>query len=196
MQKIIILVLILLVVLCLGATKQEPTEVDRIDRAIHFILSKGLPKHKIFPHPRHKVVKDPELRLQIALAIQRASEAKKVPAPLLIATGFREGSFKASSVGKLGEKSMFQMMGRTARLAQKLDSRCALDTVEGSAMCSATWLKHWYKKCGDWQGSLTLYATGGPTCKPQSSHVEWLTRDRLGIARKISRKFWGKGLLL
>ena len=173
---------------CYGAEIED--ETSKIQKTIVHLLSKGLPKHKIKPWPRHPLLKDTSQLLELSSAINAASQAKDVPPALLIATGFREGSFKPGSEGDLGELSMFQMMPATAREAQLLEPRCTLDTVEGSAMCSATWLRHWADKCGNWRGSLAIYATG-KSCNPKhNERVEWLTADRLGIAKKLHKRFW------
>jgi hypothetical protein len=187
MKKIAIILMIIL--FCLPIRSDE-TEIGRIDAAITYLLRVGLPRHKIYPWKKHPLLRKPEIREDVSKSIYAASEAKSVPAPILIAVGFREGSFRAESVGAIGETSMFQITPNTARIAKKLDKRCDIDTVPGSAFCAASLLSHWKKKCGTWKGSIAVYATKGVQCNPNIPRVKWITKDRVGIANKLQKRFW------
>lgn len=167
---------------------RETITVDHVDKAIVHIFLKGFPRHKIYPYLYHPLIKKPSLRRQIADVIHRAATEKNVDPLLLLVTGFREGSLDPESEdGDIGEESMFQMMPKTAKAAHRLEPRCTLDTVEGSAFCCATWLSHWNKKCKSWRGSMAIYATGKTCSYVYSSRVRWLTWDRLTIADKLKK---------
>jgi len=167
----------------------EEVEIEKVNETIIHILTKGLPKHRIRPWLKHPLLKRPKDMRRISRAIYEAAKLKDVPIPVLITIGFREGSFRPGSKGGIGELSMFQMTKGTAREAKKLEPLCDLSTIEGAAICSATWLGHWKERCGDWHGSFSVYATG-KTCKPVNDRVEWLAGDRVGITKKLTTKFW------
>ncbi len=173
----------------LGKPVEVELGVSKTIDTITFILKKGLPKHRIYPWIKHPLLRKPKDMHRTAKAIYDAATLKKIPVPILIAIGFREGSFRPGSIGKIGELSMFQMVPSTAKAAQELEPLCTLDTLEGSAICSATWLGHWREKCGSWEGSFSKYATG-KTCKPVNDRVEWMANDRVGITKKLTAKFW------
>jgi hypothetical protein len=173
-------------------TEQKKDEgVLRTIRTVTHILKEGLPKFRIFPWKRHPLLKNTKEMYTTSKAIYGAAKMKGTPTPILIVMGFREGSFRPGSKGKIGEESMFQMVPSTAKLVKKIEPLCDLSTVEGSAICASTWLRHWKDECGDWKGSIAKYATG-KTCEPVNDRVKWLVKDRLGIAKTLNDKFWKK----
>jgi hypothetical protein len=157
----------------------------QIEAAIMHVMETGFPEHDIYPARGNPVYKNRVRRMKLVRAIDYASEKHGVSPMFLVTMSFREGSFVGKEPGGLGEMSMFQMMEyNAARIRREIDPECTLKTVEGSAICAAAWLDHWRKKCGSLHGALVVYATG-KKCKPFSSHLVWLLRDRFGIARKL-----------
>jgi hypothetical protein len=182
-MKLITSLLILLLTLPLKAV-----EVKDIDKAMIYIMAKGLISHKIHPWPNHPLLKNHGRRLELAQAINNASEKYQIPPYLMVAIAFRENSFTQTRTGAIGELSAFQMLPRIARIVRKIEPQCSLNTQKGSALCAAAWLSVWFKKCGSWEGALSIYASGR-SCKPDTDRLKWLTKDRINIAIKLHKKF-------
>jgi len=159
--------------------ERETVTAEHVDRAIVHLLTKGLPSHKIDPHPNHRLMKQPELRKELSLAINEHADTYKVPEMFLVAVAFREGSFKNDAEGLLKERSTFQ-------IGKGLAKKCDLSTYDGAAKCAARHLREEVSRCGSLRGSFMWYATGR-TCKPDHKHLKWMDRDRWGIASKLQR---------
>ena len=159
-------------------------ELEDIDRAILHVLEHGIPEHKLAPYPRHPLTSDPAARREFAEAIIFAELEHRVSRWLLMAISLREGSWLMDGKGDRGELSAWQIMPRTARWARRTDPRCNLDTYRGAALCAGVLLYHWTRKCGSEGGAIMRYVTGR-TCRPSTDHLDWIWRDRLGIAQKL-----------
>ena len=159
----------------------------QIEHAILHIITEGLPKYKIKPFLNNLLSMDRTPRLDLVFAIDAASIKYDVPPMLLVAMAYREGSFKMTSVGKLNERSTFQMVSYVAKhIRDTLEPECDLTTYRGAALCTAAWLDFHRapQRCGSLQGSFMIYATG-KRCTPSTAHQVWLVRDRFGIAREL-----------
>ncbi|MCP4678077.1 MAG: hypothetical protein GY854_21700 [Deltaproteobacteria bacterium] len=165
----------------------DTVSADDISRAIQTLLLQGIPEHNILPHPAHPMACNKELRDELATGIKTAADAYNVPPFLLVAIAFREGSFKNTAKGGIGERSTFQMLPRIAKLAAAIDSRCNLKTYEGAAFCTAIWLNNLSapKRCTSHEGALLKYATGY-TCFPLRKKHVWIVKDRFGIAEQLA----------
>lgn len=183
-----ILVVWVLLVLTRVALCEPLTDVRSVDKAIVYILSKGVPKHNIKPYPEHMLLKSPYERLRLARAIVSAAKRHRVSRWILVATAFREGSFKGKKKGLGGELSMFQIMPGTARLIREFEPMCSFTTVESAAICAAAILRQGYDKCGSMSGALAKYVTG-KGCKAVTARVKWIVWDRQGIARALEKMF-------
>jgi hypothetical protein len=164
---------------------EDPTTmVDRVEEAMLYIVTKGIPEHRIYPNKGNVIVKDKEWRRELATAIVAASRQYEIPWSFMVALSFREGSFQKKPVGKIGEQSTFQIVEDTAEAFQ-----CDMDTVAGSASCAAKILRHWQEKCGSLRGGFMRYATGRSICYPDTKRLKWLHRDRPGIADILEERF-------
>jgi hypothetical protein len=163
---------------------------ERVRSGVVKLLREGVPKHGIGARPAHPLLaSDVDLEV-FARAVSEAAEAKDVPAFLLVAIAFREGSLVSGGVGELGEETMFQLAPGTLKLMEKTEPRCDRATVVGSAYCAATCLAAEFGRCRTWEGAVARYATGR-TCWPSSDRAKWVVKDRLGLVRwldKISRQ--------
>ena len=159
----------------------------QIEHAILHIITEGLPEYKIKPFIHNLLSMDRTPRLDLVFAIDAASIKYDVPPMLLVAMAYREGSFKMTSVGKLNERSTFQMVSYVAKhIRETIEPECDLTTYRGAALCTAAWLDHHRapQRCGSMQGAFMIYATG-KRCTPSTAHQIWLIRDRFGIARAL-----------
>jgi len=187
-----LVVLLLFVMLISGAAigwtnsdsaSSSSSEISRLDAAMLHVLTNGLEKHRIRPNLRHVLVTRHIERRAFARALVDAGNAHRISPWLLLAVSFRESAWMNRHPGALGDLSAFQVMPSTARAMG-----CSLSTDADAALCAASLLRHWLDKCGTLTGALTRYATG-KSCTPRSPRVLWLTRDRLGIAKKLEKMF-------
>jgi len=169
-------------------SRAEASETPNpVERAILHVVTVGLPKHKISPCPAHPIAHNKYTRLELVAAIEDASSAYRIDPYFLVAIGFRENRFLPEEEGALGERGVFQMIPAVAkRVRTEMDNRCTLDTVRGSAFCTAAWLDHWRSKCnGCLKGAFVVYASGQRVCKPYSKKLRWMVQDRFGIAKRL-----------
>jgi hypothetical protein len=149
------------------ATAAEPAEQENVSfdkevRAVDYAI-----KHFMKACPGKPIMKNPEIREEMANAIVGASRAHGVPPLLLTTIVYNESTFEMSARGKLGEIGLTQVHGEAAK-------NCVLDTISGQLDCGARWLAHYYPTCGDWEKSLTAYATRGQ-CVSKSER----TKDKI-----------------
>jgi hypothetical protein len=163
-----------------------PESIERISLSILHICKKGILDHKppIYPWPKSPIVTNEKSRIDLAIAIDEASIAYEIDHYLMVAIAYREGSFRGRKDGKLGEKGTFQVMKLTAKFINKhIDPECTLDTLKGSAICSAALLDYGRKKCRTKHGMVIYYASGH--CTSSLDNTNWIARDRLGIAKYL-----------
>jgi hypothetical protein len=166
-----------------SAWPSTDSEVDRVEAAILHIVQKGLPSHGVEPFPGHEIARDQEMRRELAEAIVDAGPLRNIPPMLLVAMAFREGSFRNTAEGTIGERSTFQIVDQ---VIDALD--CDVATYRGAADCAAVWLDLKRDECGgDLRGGFLRYATGRRVCRPYSEKTRWLVNDRFGIAEKLSK---------
>jgi len=157
----------------------------QVQAAIEHLVGQGLPDEGVRPWPANPVLKDPLELEEISNAIFQAASVHRIDPYLLIAIAFRESTFRARSVGKIGERSIFQITEYTARQIQnRVDARCSLNNHLESAFCAAAWLAHWQRRCGNIEGAISIYASG-KSCKSRTKRTEWIVRDRLAIAKAL-----------
>ncbi len=161
----------------------------QVELAIQHIVKNGVKKHRIKPHPRHKMAKpESKSRTELAQAIVEAANKHAIPEMLLVAIAFRENSFIGDKKGKIGEESTFQIVPRVARFirlgkfpwTEYSEPGCDLKTVDGSALCAAALMRIHMLRCKTLEKSLVLYASGH-TCKADTPRLHWLSRDRLNL---------------
>lgn len=158
---------------------------NEIDSAILHVVNHGIPEHNIKPCPANKIAKNSEKRAELVNAIEETSAVYAIDPYLMVALAFRENSFLPDAVGGIGERGVFQMVEKVAqKIKREMEPRCTLDTVKGSAWCTAAWLNHWRNRCGSMEGAFLIYATG-KKCRPYNTKTAWLIKDRFGIARRL-----------
>ena len=179
---------------CIGEAYATESSVSN---AIYHIVTVGIPEHRIKPCPNHPMAQEVSpAREALAQAIVAAAQKHAIPEMLMVAIAFRENSFTPGGVGDIGEVSVFQIVPSNEKPIQRgkfhwtnyKEPECELDTVGGSALCSAALLRIHMFWCDDLPGALMLYATGH-TCKPYTKKLRWLQWDRFGIARILKRRF-------
>ncbi len=191
MNRLTVITTLMLILAC-GVIHADDRyrRTKQIDRAIAVLISRGIAEHKIRPRPNHRLLRSEDLRWELATAIEDAThEYPSVSPYLLIAIGFREGSFNNASVGGIGERSTFQMTPSVIRFVRRMDSRCKPTTYRGAAYCAAVLLDHYTQnECGTIEGAMLRYATGyACTPQPDRKKHQWIVRDRLGIARHLEK---------
>jgi hypothetical protein len=160
---------------------RETITAEHVEEAIVYILTKGMPKHGIKPSPNHLLMKKPELRRELSMAINRYADTYNVPEMFLVAMAYREGSFKNDAKGKIGEVSTFQV---TEHVIKK--HKCDVSTYDGATECAAKHLLEKVKKCKNLKGSFMYYATGR-TCRADTRKLRWMQWDRWTIAHKLEK---------
>lgn len=158
--------------------------IQLVDSAVLRMLRNGLSSRRIRPCPRHPLALDPDRRLRFAAAVAAASESHGIPASLLLAIAFREGSYRHRSLGKRGELSSFQIAPSTAVWVARKEPRCDIKTIEGSAHCAAFFLNYYENVCGSLEKSFVRYVTG-KSCNYNTPKVRWIIKDRFGIAAEL-----------
>ena len=161
----------------------KPSEsilVTRVEAAMLWLVSSGIPSHNIAPNKRNPVYTDPGWRHELAVAIVAASRRWAVSPWFLVAVAFREGSFKQDARGDLEEQSTFQIM---------TSHGCDLKQVAGAADCAARLLRRYADRCGSVRAGFLRYATGRRICSPDTPHLKWMDQDRAGIARRLEQRF-------
>ena len=191
---VITLIVFASIVWCVESYASEST----VQRAIVHLLTSNMPKFRIEPAPNHRLLKESHKHELVALsqAIYQAAHDHGIPPMLLVVMAYREGGFRHGSVGDIDERSMFQIVKKTARAVRigrfpwtkYNDPGCDLRTVEGSSRCAAALLRIHKMKCGDLPGAVILYATGH-TCRPYDVKLRWLQRDRINLQRELERLF-------
>jgi len=121
--------------------------------------------------PRHPLVRNSELRDNMARAIVTAAREHNIPPTLLTTITYLESTFDITAKGALGEIGLTQVHGTAAK-------GCELETIKGQLDCGARWLETQYQKCGTWKGALTAYATKG-MCSTASGRVKSVINYRL-----------------
>jgi len=177
---------ILLMAFTFAIGEANSTEAE-VDRAILFLLQKGIPKHRIKPFKHHPLAKSAVERAKLAKSIFLAAQKHDVPQMLLLAIAYREGSL-IGGVGAIGEVSTFQIVPPNQRSIRRglfrgtnyKEPECDLKTLEGAALCSAALMRIDFIICQSWGGALVLYATG-TSCEDNTKRRRFIRRDRLGI---------------
>lgn len=175
-----------------GVAPAMAAEADAVDRAILTLLQRGARAFRIQPTPRHPMARSAEQRRTLAEAISAAAAAHAVPAMLLLAIAYREGSFRHAALGKLQERTTFQVMPRVARVLRtgRLTGTpvptCTQADARGAAMCAAALLRYGFDRCGTWGNALILYATGHRCTPGTSAHLRFIQRDRLGLQQHLT----------
>jgi hypothetical protein len=167
----------------------------QVEEAILFIVTKGIPEHRIKPWKKHPLTRDSKARAELVQAIVQAAHDHDIPEMLLVSIAFRENSFTPGT-GSIGEVSVFQIIPDNQRSIRKglfpwttySEPRCDLSTVDGSAMCAAALLWIHRARCGDLPGAMMLYATGR-TCKPDTPKLRWIQNDRFGVMEILEKRF-------
>lgn len=153
---------------------------ENLSVSVETMLQTGVPSQKIQARPSHPVLKGDRLGA-LTEAISIAAYEKSVPAYLLLAIAFREGSFMPQVIGKIGERTTFQLAPSTINRARELDSRCDPDSDFGAAFCAASWLSYCFSTCGTWEGAVAFYASGR-TCSLDNERIRWIVEDRISLA--------------
>jgi hypothetical protein len=169
-----------------------------VEAAIKHMITDGIAKYRVVPNRRHQLLKSESLLSELSAAICVASQKWNIPPMVLVAIAFRENSFRGAPVGKLGERSTFQIVPSMVKMIQSglfpwskiAEPACNLKTIDGAALCAAALLAIHRERCGSGAGALALYATGR-TCKTDTERLKWLVGDRLGIAEYLSTRFGG-----
>jgi hypothetical protein len=135
--------------------KSFEQEVRSVDYAIKYFMKAC---------PGKPIMKNPEIREEMANAIVGASRAHGVPPLLLTMLVYNESTFETDAKGALGEVGLTQVHGLAKR-------ECSLDTAGGQLDCGSRWLAQWYQDCGNsWERALTGYASG--KCVSPSSRTQ------------------------
>jgi hypothetical protein len=130
--------------------------------------------------PRHPL-RDDARRLDLATVAVEVGQARRVPPSLLLAVAFRESSWRPDRIGPAGEVGLMQVHPITVR-----HFRCrALETARGQLDCGARVLRRAADRCGSWRQALHVYASRSQSCRAASRRIEWIGRDRMGIARRM-----------
>ena len=129
--------------------------------------------------PNRKITKDANYRADLVAIIVHISEEYNIDPMLMIATLYRESSFKMNVTGKIGEKGMGQVHGLAKR-------GCEMSTAYGQIDCAARWIHRMELKCGSVHGAVSAYLSG--KCKPTGKVLAALRR-RVSLARKLKNKF-------
>jgi len=163
------------------ATAAEPAEqteksFDEEVRSVDFAI-----KRFLRVEPGKPLMRDAELRLQMARAIVETSQNHGIPPLLLTTIVYNESTFEITALGKLGEVGLTQVHGVAAR-------DCDLTTIEGQLDCGAKWLAHYYPICKTWEKSLTAYATRG-LCVSESITTKERISYRMRMWKKIQKEF-------
>jgi len=188
----------LFMVCLLALSSASAAEEQKIEAAIRHVIEDGIPKYRVMPNRNHSLIKSDVRMRELSTAISSASAKWSIPPMLLVAIAFRENSFKGHLVGKLGERSTFQIIPTMVRSIQHgqfpwsriAEPECDLKTMHGAALCAAALLAIHLDRCGDLDGSLALYATGR-TCKEDTERLKWLVGDRLGISEYLEQRYNG-----
>jgi hypothetical protein len=199
MRVLVLFYLVVLVLLiAIGIRAQASDPAVAVSRAIHHLLTCGVPAHRILPTPRARLARDAALRAITAQAIVAAATAHGVSPYYLVAIAYREGSFRPTAVGTRNERSMFQVMPHLVRAIRRGQIHgqagpapaCRLDTVAGSAQCAAALLRAGYDACGgrSWARAMVRYVAGGRRCTAgRSRQLAFIAWDRPGLAEALSR---------
>ena len=161
-------------------TPSESILVIRIQWAMVSLVVEGLPAHNILPNHTNPVTADPDWCRELSHAIAAASRRWDVSPWFLVAVAFREGSFRREATGDLDEQSTFQVMRSHG---------CDLSQVAGAADCAAKLLSNYARVCNSLERGFLRYATGRRICSPDTPRLEWMYRDRAGIARELEERF-------
>ena len=181
-----------------GNAVAEPT-VEQVSEAILHIAYDGMPG-RIQPDRGNKVVRDVKARNELASAIVQAAKRYDIPPMLMVSIAYRENSFLRQRIGKLGEKSAFQVVPGNVSAIRRgkfpwsdiSEPQCDLDTMDGAALCAAALLRIHVGKCGDLKGAFSLYASG-KTCKPSvGGKLYWVVKDRFKIAEYLEERTLAK----
>lgn len=161
-----------------AAEPAEQTEksFDEEVRSVDFAI-----KRFLRVEPEKPLMKNAELRLQMARAIVETSQNRGIPPLLLTTIVYNESIFEVTALGKLGEIGLTQVHGLAAR-------DCELTTIEGQLDCGAKWLAHYYPICKTWEKSLTAYATRG-LCISESITTKERIAYRMRQWKKIQKEF-------
>ena len=129
--------------------------------------------------PARKITKNEEYRAWLVEMIVSISKKYNVDPILMIATLYRESSFKMNVTGRIGEKGMGQVHGIAKR-------GCDMKTARGQIDCAARWMHRMNLKCGSVKGMVSAYLSG--RCKPKGKVLAALKR-RVHLSNKLKEKF-------
>jgi len=129
--------------------------------------------------PNRKITKDYFYRADLVATIVHISNEYNIDPMLMIATLYRESSFKMNVTGKIGEKGMGQVHGLAKR-------GCEMSTEYGQIDCAASWMAKMIKQCGSVNNGVSAYLSG--KCKP-TGKVLAAIRRRVGLAKKLNKRF-------
>lgn len=130
--------------------------------------------------PRHPL-RDEARRLAFVEVFVEVGRDRRVPPSLMLAVSRREASWREGQVGPGGEVGLMQVHPTTVRTL-----KCrALETARGQIDCGARVLRRAADRCGSWRQALHVYASRSQSCRPASRRIEWIGRDRMGIAGRL-----------
>lgn len=145
----------------------EASPIPKIERAIEHIMKDA---------PGRELARKPELRRELARDIQAASEARGVPALLILAVAAKESSLKTHAKGELNEIGIMQVHGLAAK-------GCDLETQRGQIDCGARYLAKTKRKCGTWTRAFCAYASG--SCYPRTKRTAWVVKNRIRFWERL-----------
>jgi len=106
---------------------------------------------------RHHLYRDDAARNALAAEFVQVAREWDIPLYLLVASAYKESTFRPNVAGKLGEQGLLQLHGPAAE-------GCDFSTTLGQLQCGARYLSASAKKCGDLRDAVARYMSGG--CNP------------------------------
>ena len=129
--------------------------------------------------PARRITKNDCYRARLVKTIVSVSDRYDVDPMLMIATLYRESSFKMNATGRIGETGMGQVHGVARR-------GCDMKTAHGQIECAARWMHKMELKCGSVNGAISAYLSG--RCKPKRRVLAALKR-RVNLATRLKKQF-------
>jgi hypothetical protein len=174
----LLLSILLLIAVCVEPRAQDagvPTDTDRIERAIAWLMRLA---------PVNPLTRSQEKRQELAEEIVQTHIEFDIDAFLLTAIFFSESSFKTDAAGKAGEKGFGQIGRHGRRMCKKagINYKQRLDQMR----CAGFILRSHINKCGSIYDGLIAYVGYG-TCKLKNAKKHRQVRYKLKLAEKLRR---------
>ena len=180
----------LVVLIVILVTIVKCVEAGETADDIAYLLTANDRDLSLRPWPNRVLAKNKAKRDKLADIIDAAvADYPAISAEMLVATAYRESSFRPTAVGPVGERSLFQFQPATAHHVRlKLDPRCNLRTVAGSAYCAAAWLANGVEYCGSLKGAIVRYITTRGRCVASSSKVDKKADLRIALIKYLENR--------